>query len=113
MQGNAGHLRVLQSTCVHLAQRSLFLHKSLYGRIGRPGRRASMLTVATFAQPTVLLTNDDGPDSPFFQAWVPYVRDVLGCAFLFCTDLDRAALSMSEFETVFYESLMAIIVAVL
>ena len=71
-----------------------------------------MLTVATFAQPTVLLTNDDGPDSPFFQAWVPYVRDVLGCAFLFCTYLKRAALSISEFETVTYESLMAIIVLV-
>ena len=72
-----------------------------------------MLTVATSAQPTVLLTNDDGPDSPFFQAWVPHVRDVLGCAFLFCTLLDYAALSVSEFETVFCESLKAINVAAL
>ena len=28
----------------------------------------------------MLLTNDDGPDSPFFKAWVPYVRNTLGCA---------------------------------
>lgn len=25
----------------------------------------------------VLLTNDDGPDSTFFQAWVRHVKDVL------------------------------------
>lgn len=25
----------------------------------------------------VLLTNDDGPESTFFQAWVRHVRDVL------------------------------------
>ena len=26
----------------------------------------------------VLLTNDDGPDSPFFRAWVPFVRASVG-----------------------------------
>lgn len=26
----------------------------------------------------VLLTNDDGPESPFFAPWVAHVREVLG-----------------------------------
>lgn len=26
----------------------------------------------------VLLTNDDGPDSAFFKAWVPHVQEALG-----------------------------------
>ncbi|KAK9803155.1 hypothetical protein WJX72_005475 [[Myrmecia] bisecta] len=36
----------------------------------------------------VLLTNDDGPHSPFFQAWVPYVKNVLGWDCFVCLPAD-------------------------
>lgn len=29
--------------------------------------------------PLVLLTNDDGPSSPFFQQWLEHLRDDLRC----------------------------------
>ncbi|KAK9826760.1 hypothetical protein WJX81_006820 [Elliptochloris bilobata] len=44
----------------------------------------SGVTLASTTKPTVLLTNDDGPDSPFFKAWVPFVRDTLGWKCFVC-----------------------------
>ena len=45
---------------------------------GRPALQGSRAQSSMPAPRKVLLTNDDGPGSVFFKAWVPHVQQMLG-----------------------------------
>ena len=49
--------------------------------VQRPPSSAALASTPGACKPAprrVLLTNDDGPESPFFTPWVTHVREVLG-----------------------------------
>ncbi len=70
----------MQGQCLQRAPRSLCSWQGLSRRAVLPSRARPSASGAGAALPTVLITNDDGPDSPFIKAWVPHVRNTLGCA---------------------------------